>query len=326
MREARFIKQNKERWQQMQLQGNEDPDHTARAFIELVEDLGYSKTFYPNSKITQYLNNEASKQYLAIYKTKKQSSNRIWRLLKEDIPLLMAKHHRLFAISFTIFAVFVAIGFFSASKDESFVRGILGDNYVDMTEKNISEGRPFGVYGSGNEVLSFLGIFINNVRVALYEFAGGILLGIPTLYILIYNSIMVGAFEQMFFGQGLGTESLLTIMIHGTIELSTFVVSATSGLVLARSWLFPGKETRLIALKQGAKEGLIIAMSNFPMLLLAGFFEGFLTRHTDMPVWLKLTIIIFSLCLVLGYFVIYPIRLSKKRKTLLKDNELVTHA
>ena len=223
----------------MQLQDNDDPDHTARSFIELVEDLGYSKTFYPNSKITQYLNSEASKQYLAIYKTKKQSGSRIWRLLKEDIPLLMAKHQRLFAVSFLLFIVFVAIGFFSASKDESFVRGILGDQYVDMTEKNISEGHPFGVYGSGNEWLSFLGIFVNNIRVALYEFAGGILLGIPTIYILIYNSVMVGAFEQMFFSQGLGTESLLTIMIHGTIELSTFVVSATSGLVLAGAGCFP---------------------------------------------------------------------------------------
>lgn len=314
MREARFIKQNKERWQQMQLSGEEDPDHTAKCFIELVEDLGYSKTFYPNSKITQYLNSEASKQYLAIYKTKKQSTNRFWQLLKEDIPLLMAKHQRLFLISFLLFVVFVTIGFFSASKDESFVRGILGDQYVDMTEKNISEGKPFGVYDNGNEVLSFLGIFVNNIRVALYEFAGGILLGIPTIYILIYNAIMVGAFEQMFFSQGLGTESLLTIMIHGTIELSTFVVAATSGLVLARSWLFPGNQTRLNALKKGAKEGLIIAISNFPMLLLAGFFEGFLTRHVEMPVWLKLLIIVLSLSLVVGYFVIYPILLTRKRK------------
>ena len=123
---------------------------------------------------------------------------------------------------------------------------------------------------------------------------------------------MVGAFEFMFYNNGLLKDSLLTIMLHGTIELSTFVISAASGIILAKSWLFPGTIKRMDALKQGAKEGLIIALSNFPMLFIAAFFEGFLTRHTDMPLWLKLFIITISLAIVIGYFIVYPIRLKRK--------------
>lgn len=208
--------------------------------------------------------------------------------------------------------MFVSIGFFSAKNDENFVRQILGDEYVDMTLQNIKDGHPFKVYGYGNEFLSFIYIFINNVKVSLLEFGGGILLGYTTITGLMYNSVMVGAFEYMFYSNGLLQNSLLTIMLHGTLELSTFVIAATSGIVLAKSWFFPDTIKRIDALKQGAKEGLIIALSNIPMLLIAAFFEGFLTRHTDMPLWLKLFIIIISLVIVIGYFIIYPIHLKRK--------------
>ena len=316
MREALFIKRNKERWQQIAANNTSHPDDTANDFIQLVEDLGYSKTFYPHSSITQYLNTEASRKYLGIYENQRESSSRARSFFKYTLPLTIGKHHRVLLICFSLFALFVAIGFFSASGDQTFVRQVLGDDYVDMTENNIKQGSPFGVYGFGNEILSFAALFVNNMFVSLKEFAGGILLGIPTVIGLMTNSISVGVFEYLFYSHNLTADSLLTVLIHGTLELSTFVISAASGLVLAKSWLFPGTMRRIDALKRGAKEGLIIAMSNFPMLFMAAFFEGFITRHTEMPVALKLLIIGSSLTLVIGYFIIYPIRLRKKAKQL----------
>lgn len=288
------------------------PDETANEFIQLVEDLGFSKTFYPGSGVSKYLNTEATKRYLSIYENKRQQKSRIVQLFTYDLPLVIAKHHRTLLVSFVLFVLFVAIGFFSAKNDDTFVRQILGDDYVDMTERNIKAGAPFGVYGYGNEVLSFLYIFIRNLGVALRSFAGGILLGIPTILMLVYNGIMVGAFEYLFYSNGLMTNSILTIMIHGTIELSMLVVAFASGLVLAKSWLFPGTVKRMHAFKTGAKEGLIMALSNVPLLAMAAFFEGFVTRHADMPVWMKLLIILFSLTIIIGYFVVYPLRLKKK--------------
>lgn len=312
MREAIFIKKNKDRWQQLKESPGLTPDETAGEFIQLVEDLGYSKTFYPHSGITRYLNTESSKRYIGIYANQKESGSRITKFFKYTLPLIIIKHYKILLISLGLFLMFVGIGFFSAYKDETFVRQILGDGYVDMTEKNISEGHPFGVYGSGNDFLSFLGIFVNNFQVTLIEFGGGILFGYFTITSLMQNSIMVGAFEYMFYQHGLMENSLLTIMIHGTLELSTFVISAASGIVLAKSWIFPGTVSRMQALKTGAKEGLILAMSTMPMLFMAAFFEGFITQHADMPVWGKLIFIIFSLGIIIGYFIVYPIMLKRK--------------
>ncbi len=311
MREALFIKRNRERWQTITQDDTKHPDEQADDFVQLVEDLGYSKTYYPQSRITQYLNSEASKKYLRIYENQRESGNRLVNFFKYTLPLTIAKHHRVLLISFCLFVVFVAIGFFSAKNEQTFVREVLGNSYVDMTEKNISEGKPFEVYSYGNEALSFLSIFVNNITVALKEFAGGILLGIPTVSSLVYNAIMVGTFEYLFYEHGLVSNSLLTILIHGTLELFSIVVASTAGLVMASSWLFPGNKKRLDALKNGAKDGLIIALSGFPTLLMAAFFEGFVTRHTDMPLGLKWLIIISSLSLIIAYFIVYPIRLKR---------------
>ncbi|MFP5041687.1 stage II sporulation protein M [Parasediminibacterium sp. JCM 36343] len=319
MREALFIKKNKGRWQEMQANPSQYPDEMAKEFIQLVEDLGFAKTFYPRSSITQYLNTEASKRYIGLYENQKADTKQLFAFFKYRLPLIIRKHHAVLFICFCLFLLFVAIGFFSANKDETFIRQVLGNGYVDMTEQHIAEGHPFKVYGYGNEVLSFFFLFLNNIKVSLIEFAGGILLGIPTIKGLMVNAIMVGAFECFFFRHGMGVSSLLTIMIHGTLELSTFVVAATSGLVMAKSWLFPGTIKRLDALKQGAKEGVIIALANFPMLLMAAFFEGFVTRHTGIPLFLKLVIIGTSLAFVVFYFIVYPIRLQKQLNLSRKD-------
>ena len=61
-------------------------------------------------------------------------------------------------------------------------RSILGDDYVDMTQENIEKGNPFGVYESGNPVLSWLGIMINNIKVSVRDFVSGIFLRYTYFY------------------------------------------------------------------------------------------------------------------------------------------------
>ncbi|HUR09975.1 MAG TPA: hypothetical protein VM012_01320, partial [Flavitalea sp.] len=72
MREGLFIKKNIEKWKGYQYGQTKGPDEMASQFTELVNDLGYARTFYPHSKVTQYLNGLASKIYLGIYKNKRE--------------------------------------------------------------------------------------------------------------------------------------------------------------------------------------------------------------------------------------------------------------
>ncbi len=312
MREGLFLKKNIEKWKKYQAETPSDPDEMANRFTDLVNDLGYAKTFYPHSRVTQFLNGLASSIYLRIYENKKEESSRLIRFWKSELPLIVRKHHRVLFYSFAIFIFFALLGAFSSAHDETFVRGILGDQYVDMTEENIAKGDPFGVYKNDNELNMFFGIALNNIRVAFNCFVMGITLSIGTVYALFVNGVMVGAFEYMFFAKGLGVNSVLVIWIHGTLEISAIIISGAAGMVLGNSILFPGTLKRIESLKQGAKDGVKIMIGLVPIFITAAFFEGFVTRYTSMPVWLSVLILSLSAAFIIWYFVIYPIRLKKK--------------
>lgn len=316
MREAAFVKRNKDKWAVFEnaLSNKTDisPDVLSDLYIEITDHLSYAKTFYAGSNTEFYLNGLASQAHQQIYKTKRESKNRIISFWKTEFPTMFYQHRRELLIAFLVFAFFTAVGAFSAANEGDFVRSILGDSYVNMTLENIENDDPMAVYKQMGEVNMFLGITINNITVAVYAFAFGILLGIGTLYIMLRNGIMLGSFQYFFFEKGLGWESVRTIWIHGTIEISVIIIAGCAGLVLANGMLFPGTYTRLESFRRGVVNGLKIMLSTVPFFIIAGFLEGFVTRHTEMPDWLALFIILSSLALIVFYYIIYPYQLNKK--------------
>lgn len=317
MREAAFVKRNKDKWVTFEKAlGNKQqlsPDQLSDLYIEITDHLSYATTFYPGSNTQRYLNAIASQAHQKIYKTKRESKNRIVSFWKTEFPTLFYQHQRELLISFMVFSFFCFVGAFSSANEGDFVRSILGDGYVNMTLDNIEKGDPMAVYKEMGEFNMFLGITINNIKVAVFAFALGIFLGVGTLWIMMRNGIMLGSFQYFFYDKGLLWESARTIWIHGTIEISVIIIAGCAGLVLANGLLFPGTYTRLESFKRGIKNGLKIMISTVPFFVIAGFLEGFVTRHTEMPDWLAILIIVGSLALILFYYVIYPYQLNKKK-------------
>ena len=316
MREGLFIKKNIDKWRKYQYESTTDPDEMAQQFTELVNDLGYSKTFYPHSKVTQYLNDLASRIYLSIYRNKREETSRIARFFKTELPLTVRKHHREILYAFLIFIGFAVMAAFSAAHDQTFVRGVLGDGYVEMTEDNIANGDPFGVYRHTKAVNMFAYIALNNIYVSFRVFVWGLILGLGSVKELFTNGVMVGAFQYYFFSKHLGWSSVLVIWIHGTLEISAIILSGAAGLIVGNSILFPGSHKRLHSLMQGAKDGLKIMIALVPILLVAAFLEGFVTRHSyyTMPRWASIMILAASFIFIMWYFVWYPIQVQRKTK------------
>lgn len=300
----------------------DDPDEMAADFTQLVDDLAYAKTFYPSGKVTGFINSQASKIYLDIYKNRKEESNRLVTFWKYDLPLTIRKHHGVVLFSFIIFTVFFAIGFFTSAKDDTIARSIFGDDYIRMTQENIDADNPFGVYEFGNPVLSWLSIMINNIKVALRFFVSGIFCGIPTFLDLSREGIRLGVFDQFVSSKGFGIDFWLVVFVHGALEITALIISGAAGFIIGKSFLFPGTIRRIDAFKQGAKDGVKIVIGLMPVLGLAAFFEGFITRlYNDVSV---LTTLIFALSVlfVIWYFIIYPIRLGKKLSLQLNEEEV----
>ncbi len=322
MREALFIKKNKDRWHRIQNQSQTDPDEMAADFTQLIDDLAYAKTFYPSGKVTQFINAQASKIYLDIYKNRKEESNRLFTFWKYDLPLTIRKHHGVLLFSLIVFAIFFAIGFFTSQQDDDVARGFFGDSYVETTKGNIEKGNPFGIYEMENPFLSWLGIMINNIKVGLIMFTAGLFCGIPTIYKLCETSAMVGIFDQFFAERGFSIDFWLVVFVHGTLEITALIVSAAAGIVLGKSFLFPGTIRRIDSFKQGAKDGVKLMIGMMPVFALAAFFEGFITRLYNDISWLTTGIFLLSVLFVIWYFIIWPVRLSKKLSVPLNEEEV----
>jgi uncharacterized membrane protein SpoIIM required for sporulation len=321
MREALFIKKNADKWQSYQQEEPTNPDEASVRFVTLMDDLAYARTFYPKSKVTKWINGLAATTYQNIYKNKKEKYSRILNFWKYDLPITFRKHHNTFLFTTLLFVIIVAIGVFSAIYNPEFTRGILGDHYVDMTEQNIANGDPFGVYKEENRFLMFVQIGFNNIRVSFLAFIGGLLLGFGTLYIMWSNGLMLGCFQHMFFAQGLGVKSVLVIWIHGTIEIAAIVLASTAGFVIAKGMFFPKTYSRINSFKMHFKDAAKLIICLVPFFILAAFFEGFITQEMSsgfdkngggMPVWVSVLILASSLFLIVWYFVIWPIKLEKK--------------
>ncbi|PRX55489.1 stage II sporulation protein M [Flagellimonas meridianipacifica] len=314
MREAAFVKQNKEKWiafEKAILNGSStSPDELADGYIQLTNDLAYAQTYYAESKTLLYLNSLASQAHQRIYKNKKESRNRIIEFWGYEFPLFFKQYHKTLFTAFLIFAVATSIGSLSALNDGSFVRLILGDAYVNLTLENIAKGEPTAIYKSGSEVGTFLGITINNIRVALIAFAFGVITSIGTAYVLFSNGIMLGAFVTFFYTKGVFFEANRQIWLHGTIEISVIIIAGCAGLIMGNSILFPKTFSRRVSFMKGAKDGLKVVVSTIPFFIIAGFIEGFITRYADMPDWLAFLIIGGSLALIVFYYIIYPITLN----------------
>lgn len=314
MREAAFVKQNEQRWEQFEAllrqSTSADPDALADYFIRLTDDLAYAQTHYPQSNTARYLNNLAAQVHQAIYRNKKEDRGRVGRFWKTELPQLYYEARRPVRYAFLIFVLSMGVGALSTAHDDTFARLILGDSYVNMTLNNIERGDPMGVYKDMGQSDMFFAITFNNVRVSFLAFVLGLLASVGTGLMLFYNGVMVGAFQYFFYQKGLLLTSFLTIWIHGTLEISAIVLAGAAGLVMGNSLLFPGTYPRGESFRRGARRGLKMVIGLVPIFITAGFLESFVTRLTEWPTVAKLAIIGGSACFIVYYFIIYPLKLN----------------
>jgi len=320
MREASFIERNKEKWKSVELnlknRTSVDPDVLASNYIELTNDLAYAQTFYPRSKTKDYLNELSVLAHQILYRDQRASDGQFVRFFARDVPEAVWAIRRQLVYSLLIFLLAIGIGLVSSHYDMDFVRLVLGNGYVDMSIANIEAGNPAGVYGDGSALGSALAITINNVRVAFMAFAFGVFFSLGAGFILFQNGIMVGAFHYLFYqygGDGAAREAMSAIWIHGAIELSVIVIAGGCGLAMGNGMLFPKSYTRLESFKRSVRMASKVLVSTVPFFVVAGFLEGFVTRHYQVSVWMCLAIIAVSFASVLYYYAVRPYRLAKAK-------------
>jgi uncharacterized membrane protein SpoIIM required for sporulation len=317
MNEIQFLNKNIGKWEEFEAlldsKNKTTPDKMSEMFINVTNDLAYARTYFPDSKATQYLNQLAQKAHRIIYQNQPINKNRIATFWGSEFPILVYESRKEIFVSFLILLVSVLIGVVSNKYDNGFTRIILGDRYVNMTLANIHKGDPLAVYKSMNQVDMFLGITMNNIKVAFLAFVLGILTPVGTAFIIMRNGVMLGTFQSFMVQHGFLLGSVATIWVHGTYEIFAIIVSGGAGIVMGNSIIFPKTFSRTESFRRGAIRGAKLVFGLVPVFMIAGFLEGFITRYTHAPYAVRFGIILFSLSSIIFYFYIYPKKLLKNQ-------------
>jgi len=317
MREVAFIKRNKHKWVAFDdaIKGkvNINPEELADLYVQLINDLSFSRTYYPKSKTTMYLNELAVIAYHSIHDVPAKSENFFATFFKYEVPTLIRENVKFLYLAFIVFFITVGLGVLSALYDDSFVRLILGDDYVNMTLDNIAKGDPVAVYKSGSKAGSFIGITFNNIYVGMRCFIYGVTGGIGTAFVMLQNGVMLGAFQTFFAQQNVFWESVRGIWIHGSMEIFAIVIESMAGYILGAGILFPGTYSRLESFKRSMTIGLKIWLSTVPFTIAAGFLEGFVTRLAGVwPNIFSVAVIVITLGFISWYYLIFPFKREVK--------------
>lgn len=316
VKETTFIQQNKKKWARFEKLANSnsnDPDEVAELFTEITEDLSYAKTFYPRRSVRVYLNQLAQGVFTSLYKQRKQPLGSFLKFWTESVPLEMYRARFSLLTAFLFVLVAALIGLVSQEYDPGFLRIIVGDGYVEQTLDRIEDGDPMGVYGTSESGSMFWEITVNNIRVAFIIFACGITFTIFTYFLLLYNGVMLGAFQWFFKANGVLATSFLAIWIHGAFEISAIIIAGAAGITVGSGLVFPKSFTRVQSLVFSAKRGLLIMLSLIPFFIMAGFLESYVTRHyLSIPDPVKLLLILVCFAIMILYYVVYPMAVARK--------------
>jgi uncharacterized membrane protein SpoIIM required for sporulation len=132
-------------------------------------------------------------------------------------------------------------------------------------------------------------VWTNNALIAAGAVASGILLGLPTVYLLYNNAVGIGVVGGIMAANHKTGLFLGLILPHGLLELTSVFVAGGMGLKLGWTVVDPGRRTRAQALAEEGRALVIGAVGLTLMLLISGVIEAFVTP-SGLPTWARISI------------------------------------
>jgi uncharacterized membrane protein SpoIIM required for sporulation len=218
---------------------------------------------------------------------------RIWRFYRHGLPREIRGAWKFIAIAFGLIVLGFAVGYWAVGYGgHAWSTAVLPPNlHANFRGKGIALAlRPL--------IASY--IYTHNVYVTLLAFGTGILYGIPTLFMMFENGLMVGGLAALF-AQHRDTFVFWSLIVpHGVIEIFAVSLGGGAGLRLGLALLRPGDLSRRDALAAAGRGAVRLLLGIVPLLLVAALIEGLVTP-SGLPPALKLVIGGVDLFLLTGY-------------------------
>jgi uncharacterized membrane protein SpoIIM required for sporulation len=245
-------------------------------------DLALAQRDFPGHEVTAYLNQLVARAHAVIYRSEPLALRQLGEYVKHGYP---ATYRR--ALPFILVAMLLFIlpalgaGLATAWKPEA-ARWLL-PSQVQVLIPSIEERELWTKIPIEERPYASSFILRNNIQVAFLAFGSGVLAGLPTIWVLIFNGLVLGGLSGLTAHYGIGFELWTFVIGHGVIELSVIFIAGGSGLALGWAIIHPGLRHRRDALVEAANLVVRLVVGCVPLLVIAGIIEGFISPAENIP-------------------------------------------
>lgn len=302
-----FIKQNRSDWERLeelivQLKKKKkynEIEEFQQTYQKVARQLSYSQTYFPNDEVTFYLNELLAKAHNILYQSQQSSWKQIHHFFSSKFVGLLIEQWKAVVIAMLLFFFGGLASFVAVIDNPEYIFGILPEEMVQGVEPETLGEEPQEVDAS----MMSAQIMTNNIRVAILAFAGGITFGILTVYVLIYNGILIGALAGLFWNYSNSYSFWAYIVPHGVIELLAIFIAGGAGLLMGYKLFVPGSYARGYQLKAQTLRSVQLLLGTIPLFVIAGIIEGFITP-ADISLEMKYAVAIITAIGLVAYMVI----------------------
>lgn len=253
-----------------------------------VSSLSVARAISLDRNLLDYLTNLVSRAYVVVYATKQRPWTAITDFILRRFPRSVREFRLQLALALLLLGLGVLTGYLMTGADI--------EQYHHLVPQDLAAGRGpgtpteelrAGLYSEENATArlhlfaNFL--FTHNAKIGLLSFALGFAAGIPVLFLLFYNGLVLGALAALYADRGLGAEFWAWVLPHGVTELLAVCLFGAGGLVLGSALLFPGMRSRLENLRDRGRTAALVALGAVAMLLVAAFLEGYFRQLVHSP-------------------------------------------
>lgn len=272
-----------------------------KLYRRVASDLSFAKSGSANDDLILYLNDLAGRAHGYLYAdTPRQTGQSIIAFLLRGFPILFRKHKRFIAMA----SALMLLGAVCAGIVVSMHPWAANVFIPEQFRHDDSSGKTSKPVGSENPIPATFSseLMVNNIRASLLAFVGGVTFGLLTVWILLSNGMVLGAF-MVHAPPGLRNpvEMAAFLLPHGCLELTAICIAAGAGLMLGWALIAPGNLTRFDSLRRASKSALPLFGGVVAMLIIAGCIESFVARSA-LPRSLKLTVAATTAIAMIAYF------------------------